>query len=153
ALLALFVQVPFMLRDDGLAADRHWIVYLPVLVASAVLMWPALLQADRPGRGKPVFVVAIAVLIAGQLLLAMASGSIVTAVAALLVFFTAFNLLEATLPSLVSKYAPPDVKGTATGVYSAVQFLGTFVGAAVGGWLSQHHGAAAVFAFCIVLCA
>jgi len=51
ALLALFVQVPFMLRDDGLDPHRHWVVYLPVLVASAILMWPALIQADRPGRG------------------------------------------------------------------------------------------------------
>jgi MFS family permease len=153
ALLALFVQVPFMLRDEGLAADRHWMVYLPVLVASAVLMWPALLQADRPGRGKPVFVGAVAVLLVGQLLLALAGGSLPLAIAALLVFFTAFNLLEATLPSLVSKYAPPEVKGTATGVYSAVQFLGAFVGAAVGGWLSQHYGPVGVFAFCIVLTA
>ena len=57
-------------------------------------------------------------------------------------FFAAFNLLEAMLPSLVSKFAPPDVKGTAIGVYSSVQFLGTFAGAAAGGWLSQQHGAA-----------
>jgi predicted MFS family arabinose efflux permease len=145
--------VPFMLRDDGLAPDRHWLVYLPVLVASAVLMWPALREADRPGRGKPVFVGAVAVLFVGQMLLAFAGGSLVTAVAALLVFFTAFNLLEATLPSLVSKYAPPEAKGAATGVYSAVQFLGTFVGAAAGGWLSQNHGPVAVFAFCIALTA
>ena len=151
ALLALFVQVPFMLRDDGLPPTQHWRVYLPVLLASAVLMWPALVQADRPGRGKPVFVGAIAVLLIGQLLLALAGGSLAVAVAALVVFFTAFNLLEATLPSLISKFAPPGVKGTASGVYSAVQFFGTFVGAFAGGWLSQHHGPPAVFAFCIVL--
>lgn len=153
ALLALFVQVPFMLRDDGLDPSRHWIVYLPVLALSAVLMWPALRQADRPRRGKPVFVGAVAVLVVGQGMLAIAGHSLVAAIAALIVFFTAFNLLEATLPSLISKFAPPEVKGTATGVYSAVQFLGTFVGAAAGGWLSQHYGAAAVFAFCIVLTA
>ena len=153
ALLALFVQVPFMLRDDGLPPAKHWLVYLPVLVASALLMWPALMQADRPTRGKPVFVGAVAVLLIGQLMLALAGGSLPMTVAALLVFFTAFNLLEATLPSLISKFAPPDIKGTASGVYSAVQFLGTFVGAFAGGWLSQHHGPAAVFAFCIVLTA
>ena len=68
-------------------------------------------------------------------------------------FFTGFNLLEAMLPSLVSKFAPPAVKGTATGVYSSVQFFGTFVGAAAGGWLSQWHGAAAVFGFGLVLTA
>ena len=151
ALLALFVQVPFMLRDDGLPAAKHWLVYLPVLVGSAVLMWPAMMQADHPRRGKPIFVGAIVVLLIGQGMLALAGGSLGVAVAALLVFFTAFNLLEATLPSLISKFAPPEVKGTASGVYSAVQFFGTFVGAVAGGWLSQHQGPPAVFAFCIVL--
>ena len=153
ALMALFVQVPFMLRDDGLTPDKHWLVYLPVIVVSAALMFPALMEADRPGRSKLVFIGAVAVLFAGQSMLAIARGSLVAAIAALVVFFTAFNLLEATLPSLISKFAPPDVKGTATGVYSSVQFLGTFVGAAVGGWLSQHHGAPAVFVFCLALTA
>jgi MFS family permease len=153
ALMALFVQVPFMLRDNGIAASRHWLVYLPVLAASVALMLPALWQADRPGRGKRVFVGAVAVLFAGQALLATAGTSLPLTIAALVVFFTAFNLLEATLPSLVSKFAPPAVKGTAAGVYSSVQFLGTFVGAAAGGWLSQWHGATAVFGFCLVLSA
>lgn len=153
ALMALFVQVPFMLRDNGVVPARHWLVYLPVLLVSVALMLPALWQADRPGRGKPVFVGAVAVLFAGQALLAAASGSLVLVVGALVVFFAAFNLLEATLPSLVSKFAPQGVKGTAIGVYSSVQFLGTFVGGAVGGWLSQWHGAAAVFGFGLVLTA
>jgi MFS family permease len=153
ALMSLFVQVPFMLRDNGVAAARHWLVYLPVLALSVVLMMPALWQADRPGRGKPVFVGAVAVLFAGQILLAVAGASLPITIVALVVFFTGFNLLEATLPSLVSKFAPPAVKGTATGIYSSVQFLGTFVGAAVGGWLSQWHGAAAVFGFGLVLTA
>lgn len=153
ALMALFVQVPFMLRDNGVPSERHWVVYLPVLVASVVLMFPAMLQADRPGRGKSVFMGAVAVLFVGQALLAAAGASLPMTIAALVVFFTGFNLLEATLPSLISKFAPPAVKGTATGVYSAVQFFGAFVGAALGGWLSQHHGPAAVFGFCLVLTA
>jgi predicted MFS family arabinose efflux permease len=153
ALLALFVQVPFMLRDHGIAPARHWQVYLPVLAASVVLMWPAMLQADRPGRGKPIFIGAIVLLFVGQAALAAAGSSLPLTIAALVAFFTAFNLLEATLPSLVSKFAPPGVKGTAVGVYSSVQFLGTFVGAAGGGYLSQWHGAAAVFGFCLALTA
>jgi len=153
ALMALFVQVPFMLRDNGVAPARHWLVYLPVLVASVVLMWPALRQADHPGRGKPVFVGAVAVLFVGQALLAVAGASLAVTLVALVVFFTAFNLLESTLPSLVSKFAPAALKGTAVGVYSSVQFFGTFVGAAAGGWLSQWHGAFAVFGFCLVLTA
>ncbi len=153
ALMALFVQVPFMLRDNGVEPARHWLVYLPVLAVSVALMLPALGQADRPGRGKPVFIGAVAVLFVGQALLAAAGASLPLTIAALVVFFTGFNLLEATLPSLVSKFAPAALKGTAVGVYSSVQFLGTFVGAAAGGWLSQWHGAAAVFGFCLVLTA
>ncbi len=153
ALMALFVQVPFMLRDGGVAPSEHWLVYLPVLVASVALMLPALRQADRPRRGKSVFVGAVAVLFAGQLLFAAAGTSLPMIVAALVVFFTGFNLLEAMLPSLVSKFAPPAIRGSATGVYSSVQFFGTFLGAAAGGWLSQWHGAAAVFGFGLVLTA
>ena len=153
ALMALFVQVPFMLRDNGVPASNHWLVYLPVLVASVALMLPALWQADRPGRGKTVFMGAVAVLFLGQLLFAMAGKSLPVTLAALVVFFTGFNLLEALLPSLISKFAPPAIKGTATGVYSSVQFFGTFAGAAVGGWLSQRHGPTAVFGFGLVLTA
>jgi len=152
-LMALFIQVPFDLRDAGIASERQWIVYLPVMVASVALMLPALRRADTPARGKQVFVGAIAVLIASEALLATASGSLVRMVAGLVVFFTAFNLLEATLPSLISKFAPPALKGTAVGVYSSVQFLGTFVGAAAGGWLAQHVSHAAVFLFGLALSA
>lgn len=150
-LMALFVQVPYGLRDAGLPGEAHWQVYLPVLVASVLLMWPALRFADSPARSKFVFNAAVAVLAVGQLVLAIAGSRMAPLVAGLVVFFTAFNLLEATLPSLVSKYAPAALKGTAVGVYSSVQFLGTFVGAAAGGWLAQHHGAVAVFGFGIVL--
>lgn len=150
-LMALFVEVPLALRDAGLAPESHWKVYLPVMVASVILMLPALRTADRPGRGKSVFVGAVLVLGAGQAILAFSGTSFAILVAGLVVFFAAFNLLEATLPSLVSKFAPPAQKGTATGVYSSVQFLGTFLGATAGGWLAQHVGHASVFVFGIAL--
>ncbi len=151
SLMALFVQVPFMLRDGGIVPARHWLVYLPVLLGSVVLMLPAMMRADSPGRAKRIFIGAIAVVFTGQVLLALPGHALPITITALVVFFTGFNLLEATLPSLISKFAPTGVKGTAVGVYSSVQFLGTFVGAAGGGWLSQRHGPGAVFAFCLVL--
>jgi MFS family permease len=150
-LMAMFVQVPFMLRDNGVPAARHWLVYLPVLAASVGLMLPAMMQADRPGRAKRVFIGGVATLFVGQAALALAGASLALTIAALVVFFTGFNLLEATLPALISKFAPPADKGTAAGVYSAVQFFGAFVGAVAGGWLSQHYGPPAVFGFCLVL--
>jgi MFS family permease len=150
-LIALFVQVPFALRDAGLVPSRHWQVYLPVIAASVLLLLPALRFVDQPVRGKWVFNAGVLTLAVGQLMLALAGASLPLLVSGLVVFFAAFCLLEATLPSLVSKFAPPGLRGTAIGVYSSVQFFGAFVGGAIGGMLAQHAGAAAVFGFGLVL--
>jgi MFS family permease len=107
--------------------------------------------SERLGWQRGAFIGSVALLAAAEGLFAIGTPSLLTLFMALLAFFTAFNVLEATLPSLISRTAPPAVKGTAIGVYASVQFLGTFVGAIVGGWLSQHHGPRAVFAFCVVL--
>jgi len=146
-LMALFVVVPFALQTH-LPSGSHWRVYLPVMIGAILLMLPPMLIAERRGLQKQVFVGAVASLIAALALLMFADARIIPLVAGLLVFFAAFNLLEATLPSMISKRAPVGAKGTAIGIYSSVQFIGTFVGAATGGWLSQHYGAPAVFGFC-----
>ncbi len=152
-LMALFVQVPFALRDNGLALERHWLVYLPVLVVSVLLMLPFLRQADRPARSKTIFAGAVLTLLASQVALALSLHALAALVFALTLFFAAFNLLEATLPSLISKYAPEDIRGTAVGVYSCLQFLGTFAGGLAGGWLAQRYGGAAVFVLGVALTA
>jgi MFS family permease len=149
-LMALFVVVPFALQAH-LPSGSHWRVYLPVMLGAIVLMLPPMLLAERSGLQKPVFVGAVTVLIGALALLMSSAGGLPVLVAGLLFFFAAFNLLEATLPSMISKRAPAGVKGTAIGVYSSVQFIGTFVGAASGGWLSQHYGTPAVFGFCVSL--
>lgn len=149
-LMGLFVVVPFSLQAH-MPSGEHWRIYLPVMLGSVVLMVPPMLMMERGGLQKPVFLGAIGVLIAGTVLLALSGSGVLPIVAGLLVFFTAFNLLEATLPSLISRLAPMGAKGTAIGVYGAIQFIGTFCGAAAGGWLSQHFGAAAVFGFCAIL--
>nr|WP_151898967.1 MFS transporter [Nitrosospira lacus] len=152
-LMALWLVVPLSLRKSGLAVDSHWQVYLPVLLFSMVLIVPAIIYAEKKAKLKPVFVIAVAVLLASQVLLAYTFESLWGTTAALLVFFAAFNLLEATLPSLISKIAPVGAKGTAIGVYSSVQFLGAFTGATAGGYLFEHHGSSALFAFCGILLA
>src|SRR4029079_3005379 len=146
-LMALFVVVPFALQAH-LPSGSHWHVYLPVMVGSIVMMFPAMLLAERKSLQQPGFISAGAVLIGALALLMLAGQDLFPLVIGLLFFFAAFNLLEATLPSMISKLAPAGAKGTAIGVYSSVQFIGTFVGAACGGWLSQHFGAPAVFGFC-----
>lgn len=150
-LMALFVVVPFSLRNAGLAPDDHWQVYLPVMAGSILLMVPPMLLSERRGQQKPAFLASIAVLLAAQALLALLGPSVTSLAVSLLVFFAGFNLLEASLPSLISKTAPPQAKGTAAGVYSSLQYLGAFAGAVVGGFVSQHFGGPAVFALCGLL--
>ncbi len=147
-LMALWLVVPLTLRQAGMAAENHWQIYLPVLGLSVMLIIPAIIYSERKAKLKQVFVAAIATLLTGQLLLALSTDSLQGTAIALLVFFTAFNLLEASLPSLISKIAPVGAKGTAMGIYSSTQFLGAFAGAAAGGFLYGQHGSFALYAFC-----
>jgi len=153
AQMAMFVVVPVALKNSGLAADHHWSVYLPVLLGSFVLMVPAIIYGEKHGRMKPVFIGAVALMLLAQFGLAFGIDHFWGIVWALFFYFVAFNLLEASLPSLISKLAPVSAKGTAMGVYNTAQALGLFFGGAFGGWLAQHHGFQAVFLFCVVLMA
>ena len=150
-LMSVFMQVPFVLRRDGLAAVQHWRVYLPVMLVAFALMVPPIIIAEKKSKMKQVFVGAVGLAALAQLSLLLLQNSIWGVAFALLIFFTAFNVLEASLPSLISKIAPLDAKGTAMGVYSSVQFLGAFFGAAAGGFILQHWGGNAVFGFAIAL--
>ena len=150
-LMSAFMQVPFLLKANGLDVAQHWQVYLPVMLLSFGLMVPPIIIAEKKGKMKQVFVGAIALAAIGQLSLLFFHNSVWSVAASLLFFFTAFNVLEATLPSLISKVAPLAAKGTAMGVYSSVQFLGAFIGATMGGLLMQYFGGSSVIIFSIGL--
>jgi MFS family permease len=151
-LTASFLVVPDLLRSTaGVAVHDQWIVYLPVLLVSVAVMVPAIIVAEKYRRMKGVFVSAVAALVASQIMLFYGSGNVFALYAALIVFFSAFNVMEASLPSLITKVAPPDVKGTAMGVYSSLQFLGIFVGGIIGGIAHQHGGSAGVSALTTAL--
>jgi MFS family permease len=128
-------------------------VYLPVVVAGFFLMVPAIIYGEKKAKLKQVFVAAVALMTAAQLGMALALSSFWLIVTWLALYFIAFNILEATLPSLISKIAPADAKGTAIGVYNTAQSFGLFLGAAFGGWLYSRYGAGSVFAFTSVLMA
>lgn len=146
-LTATFVAVPLALtREAGLPSNHHWWIYLPVLLLSVMAMVPFIILAERRRMMKRVFLGAILVLGLAQLGLAEWHRQLWVTALMLFVFFAAFNLLEASLPSLVSKVAPAESKGTAMGVYSSSQFLGAFVGGAAGGALLGWAGLTAVFA-------
>ncbi len=150
-LMSVFIQVPFVLQKDGLVLAQHWYVYLPVMLIAFVLMVPPIIIAEKKAKMKQVFVFAVGLAMVAQLLLMLTQDSLWGVAVSLLIFFTAFNILEATLPSMISKIAPLAAKGTAMGVYSSVQFLGAFFGAAAGGALMQYVGGNAVFIFAVVL--
>jgi MFS family permease len=153
-LTASFLVVPDLLRSTaGVAVHDQWIVYLPVLLVSVAAMVPAIIVAEKYRRMKGVFVGAVAALVISQLMLYFGAGNLFLLLAALIVFFSAFNVMEASLPSLITKVAPPEVKGTAMGVYSSLQFLGIFVGGIIGGIAHQHGGSAGVFALTTALAA
>lgn len=143
---ATFVVMPLVLRDEaGVAAARHWQIYLPVLVGSVAAMVPFIILAERRGRIKSVFLGAIALLVLVEFGLYSLPVTVAGSVALLFLFFTAFNLLEAMLPSLVSRAAPADCRGTAMGFYSSTQFFGAFVGGTLGGWLHGQFGLHSIF--------
>lgn len=142
-LMSSFVVVPGILEGRlGIARGDHWLVYLVILVASFVCMIPLITRMEKRNWVKQVFLFAIIALALSLSALALFLQIQILPLAWLMLFgfFVAFNLLEATLPSLVSKLAPKKTRGTALGIYSTSQFLGTFVGGVVGGYASDAWG-------------
>lgn len=151
-LTASFVVLPFALRDyAGLHVDHHWYIYLPVLLLSLVIMVPFILVAEKQRRLKEVLIGSVLVLALAQTGLMLFFHSPLGIFLSLLLFFIAFNVLEALLPSLIVKFCQADRKGTAMGVYSTSQFLGAFTGGLAGGAIYGSHGIRWVFGFCIIV--
>lgn len=150
-LMSVFIAIPFALRQAGLDLARHWQVYLPALLGSFALMLPAILGAKKANQVKTVFTGSIVLLLGVHLAMPELTGSVWLIGLFLLIFFTAFNVLEACLPSLVTRIAPAEAKGTAIGVFSSLQFFGAFLGAAAGGFLYGRWGAAGIVIFNVTL--
>jgi predicted MFS family arabinose efflux permease len=154
AQMAMFIVVPFALKEtSGMSENLHWEVYLPVLIASFIVMIPAIIYAEKRAKLKPVFISAVALMIGAQIAFAYYIHVFWGIVASLFIYFVAFNILEASLPSLISKMAPAASKGTAMGVHNTAQSFGIFLGATIGGYLSHAMGFSSVFVFCAILMA
>ncbi|MDA0911100.1 MAG: MFS transporter [Proteobacteria bacterium] len=147
-LTALFLAIPVILIDYiGVSIDKQWIIYLPVLFISFFLMVPFIIIAETKNLMKPVFVGAIIILTAMQFLLYEFDHHVIVMSLLLVLYFASFTLLEAALPSLISKMAPISSKGTAMGVYSSAQFFGIFFGGVLGGVIMHHFGIQGIFIF------
>lgn len=149
---AAFTVLPLLLGQRlAIPAADHALIYLGVLAGALVLLVPLVLASHRLGHTRTVFLGAVAGLGLAQIGLWGAPDSLLGAALLMVAYFAALMLLEAMLPALVSQCAPPQLKGTALGAYSTCQFLGAFLGGAIGGWLHGRFGPHAVFAACAVL--
>ncbi|KJH83653.1 MFS transporter [Stutzerimonas stutzeri] len=152
-LMASFVALPLALVNNaGLPKDEHWWVYLTALVVGFFGMVPFIIYGEKKRQMKRVVLGAVGGLVLTELFFWLFGDRLWSLVAGMIAFFIAFNLLEASLPSLISKVAPAGGKGTAMGIYSTSQFLGSGLGGVLGGWLYQLGGLGLVFAGCAVLC-
>lgn len=147
-LTASFVIVPVLIKDAGLLPLQHWRIYLPVLSSAMAISIPLMIVAEKKRQLRAFFLAAIIVVIIAECGLSLAGNNLLLLGCCLGLFFCGFNVLGSTMPSLVSKAAPSDLRGTAMGIYSSSQFLGSFIGGATGGWLAGEYGATWVFLGC-----
>jgi MFS family permease len=144
-LAATFVVFPLVLLQKlAVAESLHWQTYLPVFVLSIALLLPQVIIAEKFRKGQAVFLFAIAMLVVAEFGLAW-SETYAAAFIMLVLFFGAFNFLEAMLPASVARIAPADMKGTAMGLFSSAQFIGAFAGGVLGGLLLSQGDYTATF--------
>lgn len=147
-LMATFIAIPILLTHAFQLTESHQIIlYMCILCLSFFAMTPFIIIAEKKRLMKPIFCSAVFVIGLTQFLLLFLHHNLIEVALLLFLFFTAFTLLEASLPSLVSKIASIRLKGTATGVYSSSQFFGIFIGGSVGGWLYGHFHLTGIFLF------
>ncbi|QBY04725.1 MFS transporter [Thalassotalea sp. HSM 43] len=145
ALTAMFVVLPVQLTEVGFAISDHWRLYLPALLVSFALMVPVMIIAIKKNKEKLAFCGAILLMTATLLTLWQASTDFTLIVILVVLFFVAFNYLEATMPANLSRIAPAGQKGSAMGIFSSSQFFGAFCGGALGGVITQLWGNSQVF--------
>jgi len=151
-LMANFVVIPITLRDSmQLAPIIHWQVYLSAIFLSLFIMVPLIILGERLKKEKLFLILSILLIMLSQVGLALFSINIKITVIFLILFFGAFNYLEALLPSEVSKTTHSNTKGTALGVYSTSQFIGIFIGGLAGGFFYQQFSLISVHLFCLFL--
>ncbi|MGS0676842.1 MFS transporter [Shewanella sp. 0m-4] len=150
-LTAVFVALPLDLVDAGLAKEEHWMLYFPAFMGAFFLMVPLIIIGVKRNNTKGMFQVALIIMMVALGSMAMFANNLVVLSIAVVLFFTGFNYLEASLPSLIAKFCPVGDKGSAMGVYSTSQFLGAFCGGLLGGGAYQLVGASGVFAVALGL--
>ncbi|THD50343.1 MFS transporter [Enterobacteriaceae bacterium ML5] len=150
-LMSSFVVLPQVMEHAGFPPAEHWRVYLVTMLTSFVAVIPVIIYAEKKRHMKQVFMGSVAVLLLAELVLWSAGLHLWVVIAGIQLFFLAFNVMEAILPSLISKESPAGYKGTAMGLYSTSQFIGVAIGGSLGGYVYGNAGADAVFLLCAAI--
>ena len=151
--IIMFMMIPLMLNGIGYPIKYHWQIYLPVFVLSMLAIIPMIILSSRKKMLRGFFLFNIFLLIFVQYLFMNWSDSKQTIMITLLIYFIAFNFLEATLPSLISRLSPKNLKGLVLGTYNTSQSLGIFVGGILGGFIATQYNDQAIFVLSGVLLA
>lgn len=150
-LMSSFVVLPRVMENAGYPPKDHWHIYLITMLISFVAVIPVIVYAEKKRHMRQVFMGCVAVLLLAELVLWFAGLHLWTVIIGIQLFFLAFNVMEAILPSLISKESPAGYKGTAMGIYSTSQFIGVAIGGSMGGYIYGHFGSDAVFLVCAAI--
>ena len=151
AQMALFISLPFLFLQMGIAQEAQWKVYAPMVLFGMVLMVPVIIYGEKKCKLKQTLLFAIGMMVVAQAMLATKHNAVMVMTAALVIYAIAFNVLEAILPSMVAKFAPAEQRGAAMGFYSTAQSIGLFIGGVAGGGLFSRFGFEGVFVFATAL--
>ena len=151
AQMALFISLPFLFLQMGIAQEAQWKVYAPMVLFGMVLMVPVIIYGEKKRKLKQTLLFAIGMMVVAQAMLATKHNAVRVMTAALVIYAIAFNVLEAILPSMVAKFAPAEQRGAAMGFYSTAQSIGLFIGGVAGGGLFSRFGFEGVFVFATAL--
>ncbi|MCC4833023.1 MFS transporter [Shewanella sp. 10N.7] len=150
-LTAVFVALPLDLVDAGLVKEKHWMLYFPAFIGAFFLMVPLIIIGVKRNNTKTMFQISLMIMMLALAAMGFYADNLWVLSGAVVLFFTGFNYLEASLPSLIAKFCPMGDKGSAMGVYSTSQFLGAFCGGMLGGGAYQLVGASGVFFVALAL--
>ena len=152
--LAMWVGIPSLLTQAGVSSKDHGWVYLPAVLLSFVFMGLTLFRLERRGKLKPLFLASIGcviVVLIGMYYVSQSTPDIWVLGCLIFLFFSGFNILEASQPSLASRMTEPESRGAVLGVYNTLQSLGIFAGGALGGVISRAVGLPGLFLACAAI--
>ena len=148
---AMFLIVPSLILNFGIDVSSHWKIYLPVLILSFLIMYLVVNQSEKEKQQKKYFIIAIILILISLAAMWGLNAVFILWIGGLCIYFVGFNLLEAFLPSWVSKIAAIQHKGLALGIYNTWQSVGIFAGGFIGGYFYGKLGINGLFSFNILM--